>query len=101
MSAEIARGVVGHVISSPSLVTATERCTVADARMVELDAAVEHADAHAGARRAAPGPVSRDALRPLGRQEDRLAGRRGEAPGGKLFFALVVREHGHAADLRQ
>ena len=61
----------------------------ADERMVELDAAVEDADAYALPVRAAPGPLARHALRPRRRQRDRLVRAGGEAPRGKVVVVLV------------
>ena len=67
--------------------------------MVELDPAVEHADAHAGSGRAAPGPFAGHLGGPVGRQPARVACGGREAPGGKLLLGLVG-EHRHAAILK-
>ncbi len=56
----------------------------ADERVVELDAAVEDADARPRPGRPAPGPLAGDALRPLGRERElRRGGLAADAPGGK------------------
>ena len=90
----VAAEVAGVVVGDRDLVAvARDRDRAlhdAHQRMVELDPAVEHADARAGAGRAAEGPLARD---PFGEGEgdpDRLAGSSREAPGGKVFLRLVL-----------
>ena len=99
----VAAQIAGGVVGDPNLVAVPgdrdRALHRADERVVELDPAVEHAHAHAGPGGAAPGPFARDAARPLGRQVDRVAGGRGQTPGGEHLLALVS-EHRHATILR-
>ena len=53
---------------------------LADERMLRIDAAVEDADPHALAGRAAPGPLARDLSRPLDGKVDALGGPGRQAP---------------------
>ena len=60
-----------------------------DERMVELDAAVEHAHAHARSGCVAERPLAVHALRPKRREVDRLARRGGKAPGWEVLVRFV------------
>ena len=90
MAAEVAFGVL-HELDLVLVTDAVEGdrpVDLADERMAGLDAAVEDADAHALAGRAAPGPLARDALRPVDPDRDLVSGAGREAPGRKALGLL-------------
>jgi hypothetical protein len=72
--------------------------------MTGLDAAVEDADADAGARRAAEGPLPRHLCRPTEVEADAVDSVGRETPRGQFLVALVQSEvgcdvqSGHADD---
>ena len=73
---------------------------LADQWMAPLDAAVEDADADAGAGRAAPRPVAGEPVGPGARKRDRCDFLRGEAPGGELLLVHLAQAAG-ALDARE
>src|SRR4029077_1542807 len=80
---EIALGVVGdHGFAIRAERDGYRLLDDPDERMIRIDTAVEDADAHALAGRAAPRPLPRHLARPFDRTSDLRAGAGGEAPGG-------------------
>ena len=91
MTAEVALGVLDELdlVLVADAVEGHRPVDLADERMAGLDAAVEDADADAFARGAAPGPLARDALRPVDSDRDLVARAGRKAPGGKALGVLA------------
>src|SRR5207247_8844144 len=91
VTAEIALAVVDDLQLAVLVAEDGDRVVdAADERMVELDAAVEDADADACAGRAAPRPLARHLLGQRRRQADPVDRLRRQAPGRELLLSGVV-----------
>ena len=73
-----------------SRTTATDRSNAAHERMVDLDPAVQDADADACAGRAVPGPLPRHLLGQIHRHADPVDRLRGKARGRELLLFVVL-----------